>query len=116
MRLIPFNNKPLGEVRDIRFIKALGRPVETARIISFGRCNYHCPYCKRDAQFVDENGNVLISEEFDDHMILELISRSIATGERVRLSGGDPCMHPRDSLRIAEFAHEQNHKHKNFLF
>ena len=63
MRIIPFDGKPLGEVREVRFIKVLGREIEKARIVSFGRCNYHCPYCRRDAQFVDEKGNVLSSEE-----------------------------------------------------
>lgn len=110
MRLIPFNKEPLGEVRDVRFIKALGRQIETARIVSFGRCNYHCPYCKRDAQFVDENGNVLVSEDFEDDIIFDLIAKAIQAGERVRLSGGDPCMHPRDSLRIAEFVHKKGQK------
>jgi len=104
MRIIPYNGVACGEVRPVRFLKAFGREEERARIVAFGRCNYHCPYCRRDAQFVDDRGNVLTSREVSDDEIFALLEEALERGERIRLSGGDPCMHPRDSLRIAQWA------------
>lgn len=102
MRIIPHQGKALGEVRQVRFLKAFERPAEHARIVSFGRCNYRCPHCMRDAQFVDENGDVLASTEVDDQLVFDQIVDAMNAGERIRLSGGDPCMFPNESAAIAK--------------
>lgn len=104
MRIIPYNDEVLGEVRDALFLKGLGRDAEKTRIVAFGSCNFSCPYCMRDAQFIDSNGNVLKSVEVDEREIFHRLENAIANGERIRLSGGDPCMHIRDSLKIAQWA------------
>ncbi len=110
MRIIPHNGEPLGEVRPVRFLQAIGLPSERARIVAFGRCNFACPYCMRDSQFVDEKGNALVSREIEDDVIFGKLETAFATGERIRLSGGDPCMHPQDSLRIARWVAERGGK------
>ena len=105
MRLLKYGSKPCGETRRADFLKYFGRNVETTRIVSFGSCNFHCNYCKRDAQFVDDQGNIIRSVLFDwENEIKPMLVKAIENGERVRLSGGDPVMHQKESLFIAKWA------------
>lgn len=98
MKLIPHNGKPFGEVRKAHFLRAFDRPVELMQIVSFGSCNFHCPYCKRDGQYIDSNGNIYTAKEYDFNIVLEGL---LQVDNRIRLSGGDPCMHVKESLAIA---------------
>ncbi len=104
MRIIPFGGKPATEVRPAYFLRVFGRPVEEMRIVSFGRCNFNCPYCKRGGQWLDSAGNIITSAEFPDGAVFTALEDAVQKGQRIRLSGGDPCMHLRDSMRIAEWA------------
>lgn len=111
MRIIPDRQgTPCAELRRAHFLAAFCRKVETMRIVSFGRCNFHCPYCKRDGQYVDAAGNIISSGEFPDEVVFAALETALAKGQRIRLSGGDPCMHLRDSLRIAQWAAERGQK------
>jgi len=104
INLIPHDGRPLGEVRKAHFLKAFGLPAENMSIVSFGSCNFHCPYCKRDGQYIDQNGNIYTSREFDFSDVLKKIVNS---ENRIRLSGGDPCMFIQESLIIARTVYEQ---------
>jgi pyruvate formate lyase activating enzyme len=110
IRLIPFNGKPVAEKRPAFFLKAFGLDVEMMRIVSFGTCNFHCPYCKRDGQYINPDGSIYTSQVFDDGVVFSAIDEALQNNERVRLSGGDPCMHIKDSMRIAEYCKERGHK------
>lgn len=99
MKLIPHNGRAFGEVRKAHFLKVFDRPVELMQIVSFGSCNFHCPYCKRDGQYIDSNGNIYTAKEYDFNTVLEEL---LQVDNRIRLSGGDPCMHVKDSLAIAK--------------
>ena len=98
--MLPFT-KP--EIRKAYFLEAFGRPVEKMAIFSFGACNYSCPYCKRDGQFKGDDGQILRAQEYSWEEIMGHIDRAIAAGQRIRLSGGDPCMFPRHALQIAKY-------------
>jgi pyruvate formate lyase activating enzyme len=87
-----------------------GREIETTRIVSFGSCNWHCGYCKRDGHTVDSNGNIVRAVEFSDTEVFSTLEKALENGERIRLSGGDPVMHPMDSLKIAKWAKARGHK------
>jgi len=110
MRILKYGSKILGERRKADFLKYFDREVEVTRIVSFGSCNFHCPYCKRDGQQVDQNGNIIRSVEVSDEEVFKILQKSLDAGERIRLSGGDPVMHPRDSLEIAKWAASQGQK------
>lgn len=99
-KMLPFV-KP--EVRKAYFLKAFGRPVEQMAILSFGACNYNCPYCKRDGQFKGYGNQILRAREYSWAEIKEHIDTAIAAGRRIRLSGGDPCMFPQQALQVAEY-------------
>lgn len=73
------------------------------RIISFGSCNVHCPYCKRDCQFVDDEGQVIVSIPVPLNEILACCVSAHERGEIVRFSGGDPVMFRRETLAIAQY-------------
>ena len=96
------NRKSL-EVRKAYFLQAFDRASEEMAIVSFGSCNYHCPYCKRDCQFIDDAGNVINTRQIGFDELVELIEPEIQKGRRVRLSGGDPVAYPEESLRIAQY-------------
>ena len=110
MRIIPEAGRPAQEVRPAYFLRAFGRPVEEMRIVSFGRCNFNCPYCKRDGQCLDSAGNIITSAEFPEGEVFAALEDAVQKGQRIRLSGGDPCMHLKDSIRIAEWVKERDQK------
>ena len=110
MRLLKYGSKIIGEKRHADFLRYFGREVETTRIVSFGSCNFHCAYCKRDGQQVDSNGNIIRSVEVSNDEVFQILQTALDTGERIRLSGGDPVMHPADSLAIAKWAAKKGHK------
>ena len=94
-----FFNKPelnqiVGKVRD---------QLITTRIFSFGSCNVACPYCKRDCQFVDDDGNIIIAVDVTIRDLFALAEGSQSRGEVVRFSGGDPVMFPKQTLAIGEY-------------
>lgn len=91
-----------NEIRKAYFLQAFGREVEDMQIISFGKCNYNCPYCKRDGQF--KSGSTIINSfEMSMEELKERIDKAISEGRCIRLSGGDPCMFPNESLEIAKY-------------
>lgn len=106
----------MGETRKLYFgqavvdnsfnsTSAINTEVEltTTRLVSWGNCNVHCPYCKRDCQFIDNDGNPITSIMVS---ITEILSACVAghlRGEVVRFSGGDPVMFKRETLAIAEY-------------
>jgi len=77
--------------------------VETTRIVSFGSCNFHCAYCKRDGQFTNSDGSIVHSVPVTMAELKQILRPAIERGERIRLSGGDPVMFPRESLEIAKW-------------
>jgi len=110
MLLLKYGKSPLKETRKADFLAYFGREVETTRIVSFGSCNWHCAYCKRDGHTVDSDGNIVRAVEFSDFEVFEVLEKALADGERIRLSGGDPVMHPADSLKIAQWAMKRGHR------
>lgn len=80
----------------------------TTRIISFGRCNVACPYCKRDCQFIDEEGNPLVAIPVKIKDIAGLVEGAVSRNEVVRFSGGDPVMYPRVTLALARYLWERH--------
>lgn len=98
----------INEIRKAYFLTAFGRPVEDMLIISMGACNYNCPYCKRDGQFKGNGNAILNAYDLPMGEITRIIDRHISDGHRIRLSGGDPCMFPRESLQIARYCSERH--------
>lgn len=80
------------------------------RIVSFGRCNFRCPYCKRGGQAVDRDGNIIASREFTDRQVFRALEDALAVNQRIRLSGGDPVMYPAESLKIAKWSYAHGRK------
>ena len=102
--ILKYGNTIAGEKRRADFLRAFGRPIETTRIVSFGACNFKCPYCKRDCQLLDKNGLPLRAHEVDLEDIKKAVAPHIASGERLRLSGGDPVMFPKESVELGKWA------------
>lgn len=80
--------------------------LQVTRIFSFGRCNVHCPYCKRDCQFIDDDGNVIGTAEVSLEDLFRMAERAVAFGEIIRFSGGDPVMFTRICLAISAYVNE----------
>ena len=78
-------------------------PLPVTRIISFGECNVACPYCKRDCQFRDNEGNVISQVDVPLRQVFEMAEAAHARGETVRFSGGDPVVFPRECLAVSEY-------------
>lgn len=100
MKLIKRKNL---EVRKAYFLQAFNRASEEMAIVSFGDCNYSCPYCKRDCQFYDDAGNVINTHDIKMSDLEALIDVEASKGRRIRLSGGDPAAYPSESLHIAQY-------------
>lgn len=78
------------------------------RIFSFGRCNVACPYCKRDCQFIGDDGLPIIATPVEVLDLFRLAEGAQERGETVRFSGGDPVMFPRETLAIADYMNRRH--------
>lgn len=110
-------------MRKAYFLNAFGKDAEEMAIVSFGGCNFNCPYCKRDCQYIDSNGNVIKSRNITMKELKAMIDEEIARGRRIRLSGGDPSAFPKQSKEIAEYVFNEYgqkisiaHNGSNFKF
>lgn len=83
MKLLNRNNL---EIRKAYFLQAFNRDMEEMAIISFGGCNFHCPYCKRDCQYIDSEGNVIKTRNVSMATLKEMIDKECSKNRRVRLS------------------------------
>jgi len=106
MKMLTHRGEIGGEIRPIYFLKHFGMPVPQARIMSFGACNFACPYCKRDGQFRGSDGSIITSIAASWTDIESVVRDAVAKGQTVRLSGGDPVMFPSESERIARLVKE----------
>lgn len=91
-----------AEIRPLYFYKAMGREIVDARIISFGACNFSCPYCKRDGNFRAADGSIVSAVDVTLEQLFQVVDDAVAKGQAVRLSGGDPVVYPEASVLIAE--------------
>lgn len=104
--IIPYNGELFKETRKAYFLKAFGEEVKEMRIIPFGKCNYSCPYCKRngyDKRSSIINGSVAV----DESKVFNAVSDAINNNQIVRLSGGDPCTYPFLSIKLLQFVKER---------
>ena len=72
VKLLLHEGKVGQEVRRLYFYNAFGLPVLTTRILSFGSCNYECPYCRRMDTFRLPDGSVIESAEVTYEEIIAL--------------------------------------------
>lgn len=96
-----------GEIRPLYFYKTLGKDVANARIISFGACNFSCPYCKREGNFRTADGSIISAVDTTLDDLFKVVDDAVGKGQVVRLSGGDPVVFPEASLTIAEYVREK---------
>ena len=101
--VIPNKGKILEEIRPAYFLKAFNCEALDMRIISFGKCNYACPYCKRGGNTKDKT-IIAGSVEIDKELLFEKIDEAILKKQVIRLSGGDPVCYPQLSLEILKYA------------
>lgn len=81
----------LSEVREAYFLQAFGRNTKQMRVFSFGRCNYQCPYCKRDGHFRNADGSIIDTSDVGLEEVFRIIDGAVMRGQHVRLSGVDSC-------------------------
>lgn len=100
--MIPYNGELFTETRKAYFLKAFGEEVKEMRIFPFGKCNYSCPYCKRNGY--DKSSFIIRgSVAVDEYRIFNAVSDAINSNQIVRLSGGDPCTYPNLSIKLLKF-------------
>ncbi len=107
LKCLPYKGEIGKEIRPLYFYKAMGREVEDARIISFGACNFSCPYCKREGNFRAADGSIISAVDCTIEDLFAVVDDAIAKGQVVRLSGGDPVVFPEASLAIARRVKEK---------
>lgn len=99
--VIPYNGQPFQETRKAYFLKAFGEEVKEMRIIPFGKCNYACPYCKRNGY--DKNDCIIKeSIKVKEEEVFSAVKDAVEKQQIVRLSGGDPCTYAILSIKILE--------------
>ena len=100
-----------GYLNSIPMLRTIGeepilRNMQITRIFSFGECNVQCPYCKRDCQFIDNEGSVIGTAEVDLIDLFRMAESAIKKNEIVRFSGGDPIMYKNICLAISAYVKE----------
>ena len=66
------------------FLKAFGFQEEEMAIVSFGACNFHWPYCKRDCQYIDNKGNVIATRDVSMEELKQMIDTEVAKGRNYK--------------------------------
>lgn len=100
--IIPYKGELFTETRKSYFLKAFGKEVKDMRIIPFGKCNYSCPYCKRNG-YDKQNSVINGSIEVGEDVIFNAVYDAVSKDQIVRLSGGDPCTYSDLSIKILEY-------------
>lgn len=74
-----------------RLIDSHGRTVRNLRLSITDRCNFRCVYCMApDAKFAPQDSHMSVGE------LLRVTQACVDLGvERIRLTGGEPTVHPR---------------------
>lgn len=106
MKMLTHQGVVGGEIRPIYFLRHFRMPVPQARILSFGACNFACPYCKRDGQFRSSDGSIITSVDCGIDTLESVVKDAIAHGQVVRLSGGDPVMFPQVAEHLCRLTHD----------
>lgn len=82
---------PIGARREGRLIDAHGRTIRDLRLSITDRCNFRCVYCLEPDHTFLERGALLSPEE-----LLRVARVCVGLGiEKVRITGGEPTVHPR---------------------
>ena len=66
------------------------RTMRKLRVSLTDHCNYHCLYCMPAGKKFERKQNMLRNEEYD-HLVGSLIRIGL---EEIRVTGGEPCLHP----------------------
>ncbi len=82
---------------------AQNEDIPKTRIISVGRCNAACPYCKRDCQFITGDGVPIAAVPVSLLDIAAICEGAVARNEIPRFSGGDPVMYHKQVLALAKY-------------
>jgi len=93
----------LNRKAEILNIEENYKKLPITRIVSFGKCNARCPYCKRDCQFIDEFGKPIIAIPVPLKAIAHLGEGAVKRNEIIRFSGGDPITYSKETLALAEY-------------
>lgn len=101
--VLPYKGGLCNEIRPLYFRSAFGLPVVDGRIVSFGDCNFNCPYCKRNGAFRNPDGTIIKSRAIDLRQLFRVCDDAVAKGQMIRLSGGDPVMYPTVSYMIGKY-------------
>ncbi|MBT9146548.1 MAG: 7-carboxy-7-deazaguanine synthase [Syntrophomonadaceae bacterium] len=102
LKVLPHQNIIGGETRPLFFYHGLGLEIVDARIISFGACNFSCPYCKRNGNFQAPDGSIISSVDCALDDLCRVVDDALDKHQVVRLSGGDPVVFPEASLALAK--------------
>lgn len=102
--IIKHKGEIFSEIRPAYFMAAFGEEAHPMRIFSFGKCNFMCPFCKREG-FDRTKENIIANSVMvpEDRLYFE-IDKAIAAGYVVRFSGGDPCTFPDLCAELARYA------------
>lgn len=95
-----FNTEPVLRGSSLDDQKSL---LPVTRIFSFGDCNVACPYCKRDCQFLGDDGKPIVAVRLPVIELFKLAEAAHARGETVRFSGGDPVLFPKETVAVSEY-------------
>ncbi len=76
------------------------RVMRKLRVSLTDHCNYHCLYCMPDGTKFKRKTNMLTLDQYD-HLVGSLIQTGI---EEIRVTGGEPCLHPDFIKRMETFA------------
>lgn len=92
--------RPAGAGDQRRLIDSHGRAIRDLRLSITDRCNFRCVYCMNpDVRFAAQRDLLSVAE------LLRLARLCIALGvERIRLTGGEPTLHPELDAIIAGVA------------
>jgi len=106
IKMLSYKGQVAGETRPAYFLRAFEKDVLQMRILSFARCNFNCPYCKRDGQRTNADGSIRNAVNVHEDDLLFNAEKAVKTNEVIRLSGGDPVTYPQTSEKILKHCKE----------
>ena len=80
--------------------------ISSYSLVAFGKCNLSCKFCFTGGGRKSHEGLLPDAKQMDFEEIIDFVIRECKEGKAIRISGGEPTLFPKETLRILKIVRE----------